>query len=141
MYATVAQFIAWSAGKGVRLEMLLRCSSDQIPTQVALALEAAAGYMDGAFQEGGYVVPIDPATVSDSTERSQLTALLADRNCALAYKELQLGLDGIPEVIAQTAAEAIGWLNSVRGVKGFDGFGHIKRVVAISELPGVQRVA
>ncbi len=135
-YATPANFRAWFIQD--RLERYLPPPETGENALIQQALDVASGEMDGAFQLGGYTVPVNTTTAPLAAERAELLR----RHCmALALDTLRLSLDGLPENLMAQVAASRRWLRDVRGLQGMRPDGTYGRVVSFADLPGLSRTA
>jgi len=135
-YATPANLRAWFIQD--RLERYLPPPETGENALIQQALDVASAEMDGAFQVGGYAVPVDTATAPLAAERAELLR----RHCmALALDTLRLSLDGLPENLMAQVSASRRWLRDVRGLQGMRADGSYGRVVSFADLPGLSRAA
>lgn len=131
-YATPAHLRQWISQDRVNIYAPGPETTDNARLQDAL--DVASAEMDGAFQLGGYSVPVDVVTNPLAAER----ALLLRRHCmALALDTLKLSLDGLPESITSHVAASRRWLRDIRGLRAPGG----KAAAYFAELPGLSRAS
>ena len=101
------------------LERLVGSAENDPVSRVESALEAGAAEIDEAFASAGYTVPVDLASITDTTLRARWTDRLAQVNRDLAAQELAVGQvsrarRGQPATIKEKARAARQFLDRVR---------------------------